>query len=65
MLLNFEDKKRTITDEVKKSLDVVVTYMKEHSTTVITLTGYIDKSESDVAKLSGKRVAVKGSTSPC
>ena len=57
MLLLFEDKKGATTEDVNKSLDAIVAYMKEHTTTTITITGYIDKSEVDVAKLAGKRVS--------
>ena len=32
--------------------------MKEHETTKITITGYIDKSEANVPKLAGKRVSL-------
>jgi len=56
MLLPFDDKKAALSPEANKSLDVVVEYLKAHETTTITLTGYIDKTESDVAKLAGKRV---------
>lgn len=58
MLVGFDLTKSNITGNANKSLDAIVVYMKEHTTTTITITGYIDKSEKDIAKLAGKRVSV-------
>jgi len=55
--IGFNSMKTTVNEKSKPYLDKIVDYLKEHETTTITITGYIDKSEAGVAKLAGKRVA--------
>jgi len=53
----FAPKSFAISKTAKVEIDKVVAFMKTNKTTKIILTGYIDASENDVAKLDGKRVS--------
>ena len=55
MMIGFAPKLFSIDASIAK-LDRIVSYMKENEDALLTITGYIDESESDVEKLAGKRV---------
>lgn len=55
--LNFDPKSFAITEQANKVLDKIVEYLKKNTAVKIKVTGYYDKSESDVDKLDGRRVS--------
>jgi outer membrane protein OmpA-like peptidoglycan-associated protein len=56
MVIGFKPKTNEIIGDASAILDKIVAYLKENIDEKIIVTGYIDASESDVAKLEGKRV---------
>ena len=57
MVIGFASKSYTMSKEATGKADKIVAFMKANTTAKITLTGYIDASESDVDKLDGRRAS--------
>lgn len=57
MIISFNPKSFDLSDEEIKKLDFVVEYLKQNIDEKVSATGYLDKTESDVEKLDGRRVS--------
>lgn len=57
MVINFDPRSYSIVGEGAANLDHVVTFMKANPRVVISIKGFIDKSEKEILKLDGKRVS--------
>ncbi len=57
MEISFNPKSFDLSSDEIKKLDFVVTYLKENIDEKVVVTGYKDKTESDVEKLDGRRVS--------